>query len=538
MMPPRVPPHSQEAEEYLLSCILLDSADVLPRCIQAEIRGTSFFHVANATAYEACLSLYGENKPVETATLAEYLKAKNQLESVGGYAFIMGISGTITTAQAGTHIETVKKLSLLRDIIRSATGAVEDCYAFTGTTVAEIDELIGGVEHRITNLRDRAGATDGIRGLMEFGLPAENDENTLLGKHRYISRGDSILIVSSAGMGKSALSLEWAILAALGRDFLGIKTQRPLKSLIIQAEDSDGDIGEVVYSICHAHKLTAEEKEQVNRNVIVVRDKVLRGPAFIARLRILVEKIRPDLAWLNPLHSFAGCKIEDATEIGQFLREGLNKANRHNRFAFMVVHHTPKPITGKAVADKKWHEFMYDAAGSAELVNWARAVITLKPTEVDGDFHLVLAKRGKRAGVTEVVKGEFTDYLRPTIKIPCCHSKETIKIEGRTEDFNVIHWQTRTVEIEIKDEEKKGQFKADYENGELLACFPATKEDGRPYSAIARMAAETCGVGKSTFARRVKALRDGGFLEMMPDLTYRRTKTGDNEAEAFLKNTN
>jgi replicative DNA helicase len=38
----RMPPHSIEAEEYLLSCCLLDGADVISRCLEARIRPESF----------------------------------------------------------------------------------------------------------------------------------------------------------------------------------------------------------------------------------------------------------------------------------------------------------------------------------------------------------------------------------------------------------------------------------------------------------------------------------------------------------------
>jgi hypothetical protein len=51
------------------------------------------------------------------------------------------------------------------------------------------------------------------------------------------------------------------------------------------------------------------------------------------------------------------------------------------------------------------------------LVNWARAVIVLKPTDVEGEFELVLAKRGTRAGVMQEVQGETTTFLQVTTKI-------------------------------------------------------------------------------------------------------------------------
>jgi replicative DNA helicase len=41
--PARTLPHSRDAEESLLSCILIDGPDVLPKCIAAGIRPKSFY---------------------------------------------------------------------------------------------------------------------------------------------------------------------------------------------------------------------------------------------------------------------------------------------------------------------------------------------------------------------------------------------------------------------------------------------------------------------------------------------------------------
>ncbi len=541
-------PHSVEAEEYLLSCCMLDGRDVVARCREARITPSDLYDSKHDTVLACIYSCYDRGLEIDISTIAEELKSTKQLDAIGGYGFLTQVSSRIpTTAQVGYFIDNVKKWSMLRSLIRSATGAVEDCYNFSGTNLNEVDDLVANFEVKLTQLRNRSDATEGLRPLTEFGLPPESHDSYLLGANRYISRGDAVLIVSSAGMGKSSMSIEWAALAATGEHFIGIETKRPLKSLVVQAEDSDGDIGEVFFSIQHAHKFTKKQIEMVKRNVVVKRDKINRGDAFIANLRILVEKVKPDLVWLNPLHAFAGCDIANATEIGRFLREGLNKVNRDDKFAFMVVHHTPKPMTGKAVADKKWHEFMYDAAGSAELVNWARAVVTLKPTETEGDFNLILAKRGKRAGVLQEVQGEANTFLEPTTKIPLRHCKETVEIEGRSKPFNVISWETRVV---TKDEaagkppanlsgkpKREGQFGAEYDNGEILSCFPASdSKELQPFVMIQRLAREVTGVSPATFSRRVKKLRDqDGLIEMTEDLLYRRTAKGDESANEFLK---
>ena len=145
----RTPPHSLEAEEYLLACCLLDGSDVISRCLEARIRPESFYLAAHGIVFERLLDLYNRQMPVDVAVLAEDLKTIKQLEAVGGFAFLTQISSRIpTTAQAGYFIDKVRELHLLRELIRSATGAVEECYGFTGG----IDEFVDQIEQRIFNV--------------------------------------------------------------------------------------------------------------------------------------------------------------------------------------------------------------------------------------------------------------------------------------------------------------------------------------------------------------------------------------------------
>lgn len=536
----RVLPHSLEAEEYLVSCCLLDAADVLPRCIEARITPDSFYEPKHGIIYGHALNLHTRGLPVEISVVAEELKAARELDQIGGYGFLSQVTSRIpTTAQASYFIEKVREQALLRELIRTATGAVEDCYGFSGG----IDEFIGTISRKMEAVRSGANVmSQGVRGALSFTLPPEEDSTSLLGRHRYIGRGDGALIVSSSGMGKSVLQVEWAIHCALGRPFLGIETKGPLTSLVIQSEDSDGDIGEIIFSVCTALKLTQLERAKVNERVLFRRDKVNRGDAFISSLRSLVAKYKPDLVWLNPLHAFAGCDIADAEKLGNFLRGGLNGVNKDDAFAYMIVHHTPKPMTGKGVADKKWHEFMYDAAGSAELVNWSRAVLTLKPTETEGQFNLILAKRGKRAGVMIEAAGEADGVTRLelTTKIPIAHSSRQVEIEGRKHPFSIVHWETRTADAKpSQSESAKGkrpeQFEEAYSDGDLVTYFPASDEEPASFGATHRFAMEGCGVSKVTFARRQKKLVDSELIQQTTDRRWKRTARGDNLAKDTLQ---
>jgi len=525
--PPRELPHSLEAEENLLSCCFVDGNDVVGKCVAKHIRPDSFYNPKHGIVYERMLDLYHRQVSIEIGVVTEELKAKRQFEKIGGYPFLLQVSRQIpTTAQANYFIRQVFDLATIREMIRQFSGTIEKCYGFSGVS-GEISEMLETARTRLDRIEFGADEHSEVQPFGSFPLPDENDPTSLFGRNRYISRGDGVLIVGSSGMGKSVFNYEWAALAALGKPFLGIETKRPLKSLIIQSEDSDGDVSEICFSITVAHQFTDEEREQVRANVLFIHEKVARGDAFIAKLRQWCEKHKPDLVWINPLHAYAGCDITDATLMGNFLRGGINVVNRHDLFAFMVVHHTPKPITGKGIPDKKWHEFMYEAAGSAELVNWARAVITIKPTESEGKFNIVLAKRGRRAGVmlSKPGAGDGITRLEPTLKIPVQHSTETVMITGRKHPFHLTHWETRDPDPEAAPE--GGRFVEQYPDHVLIVYYPAGATAGASLSSVQRQASENEGIGRTTFYRRHRQLLEAELVTANAEHLLRRTERGD-----------
>jgi len=133
----RTLPHSLDAEEALLACVLIDGAGVLARCFSAHITPASFYDAKHGIVFECCMNLLAAGRPVDIVTVAEELRTARKLDQVGGYAFLTQVSGRIpTTAQASYFVEKVAEQAQLRDVIRLATGLVEECFGYTGDGVA------------------------------------------------------------------------------------------------------------------------------------------------------------------------------------------------------------------------------------------------------------------------------------------------------------------------------------------------------------------------------------------------------------------
>lgn len=224
----RTMPHSLEAEEYLLSCCLLDGADVISRCLEARIRAESFYSAAHGIIYERMLDLYNRQVPIDASVVAEDLRTAKLLDEVGGYAFLTQVSSRIpTTAQAGYFIEKVRELSLLRDIIKAGTGAVESCYDFSGG----IDEFVDQVEARLFTVTQNR-VSESAKPMREPTREAMNIITKMMMKKGEMTgvpsgfkdldaltwgfqRQEMIILAARPSMGKTSFALNLAEAAAM-----------------------------------------------------------------------------------------------------------------------------------------------------------------------------------------------------------------------------------------------------------------------------------------------------------------------------------
>lgn len=218
-------PHSMEAEEYLLSCCLLDGADIVKRCLQAGLGAESFYEPKHGIIFDFILALYNRNAAIDVSVVAEELKTARRLDEVGGYAFLTQVSSRIpTTAQAGYFIDKVREQAMLREIIRSATGAVEDCYNFSGG----IDEFRLKTEERILSATRGRMMASGLPPVLGFGefvgkaarvLPPELVAGVL-------HAGAKLMMAGGSKSFKTWVLLDLGLSVATGTPWWGMKTTR------------------------------------------------------------------------------------------------------------------------------------------------------------------------------------------------------------------------------------------------------------------------------------------------------------------------
>jgi hypothetical protein len=265
----------------------------------------------------------------------------------------------------------------------------EDRGADAGLILAEAESKLTEIS-RITVKKSLNGAS-----ILDYSRREINHDDTLLGR-RYLCRGGGLFIVAPSGRGKSTLSIQAATLWACGLPAFGITPARPLRSLILQAEDDAGDIIEMSRIVDHL-ELSPEQREMVAVNTFIEFVNDVTGEAFLSLCDDLLTQYRADLLWINPYTAYLGADIMDSGENTQFLRNWLNPKLTKHRCAAVVIHHTPK-TTFRDTTNWKPSDWMYSGAGPAVLTNWARAYLAIDPAKVDGVYEFIAAKRGARIG--------------------------------------------------------------------------------------------------------------------------------------------
>jgi len=487
-------PHSPETEKHVLATCLLDEGPTYQRALDAGVTDNSFHDPKNRIIWKALGRVPAPALELLVPELGEHF------ETVGGMPYLMEItSGIATTAHAGPMIEKLREIEDKRIVIRRATELIE--HANNGTSLEELSAQAKDIipSPRYTGLKSRP--------LTDFNLPAKDDPSVLIG-NRWLSRGDIFILASTSGMGKSSLSIQAALTWGLGLPlFGGFHPRQPLKSLIFQAEDGDGDIAEVRHSIEHAMKLTDEQKATVKSNVLIVTDRIHRGLGFRAEIIRQLAIHKPDLVWINPLLAFIGGDVNDSTDVGLFIREQLNSLNEPPTFAYGIVHHTSKPP--KERKERQWNEVMYEMAGSAELTNASRAILALQASETEGEFKLILAKRGIRAGLTKPVPQGVGFRQEPTITVTLRHSKDRMDVEGQ--NLPVIFWE-RGDDPAAKS---KGGRKPSHALDKVRHKFPTESDRSCPIAKIHKDCSGLDGMTYNGFKKAVIRMWDDGTVKMV-----------------------
>ena len=223
----RTPPYAPEAEISVLGGMLIDG-DAVPKAMEI-IDESMFYREANRRICRAMARLFQRGQVIDPVTLSEELSKTEELEQVGGLAYIGELLDTVpTAANIEYHARIVRERALLRRLIEASSQIIRDSYEAGERTVEEVLDLAEQRIFQVAQSHDREGfvwikkilyptfekieelqaSKGGLTGVAT-GFP-DIDEMT-----GGLQKGDLVIIASRPSMGKTALVTGIALHAAI-----------------------------------------------------------------------------------------------------------------------------------------------------------------------------------------------------------------------------------------------------------------------------------------------------------------------------------
>ncbi|MBW1891158.1 MAG: replicative DNA helicase [Deltaproteobacteria bacterium] len=222
----KIPPQNLEAEESILSAILLDNSTLLD--VLETLISEDFYRSAHAKMFAAITELFEKNEPVDLVTLANILKEKGQLDEVGGATYLAKLVDTAPLAVNAQHYaRIIRDKASLRQLIERSNEIATRCFEDSG----DVDDVIDFAEKAIFEIAGNKNKKSfyplsQIIGQNIDALEERQGNKTLVtGVSTGFSRldnltsgfqnSDLIILAARPSMGKTALALNIARNAAI-----------------------------------------------------------------------------------------------------------------------------------------------------------------------------------------------------------------------------------------------------------------------------------------------------------------------------------
>ena len=222
----KIPPQHLEAEEFVLGAILIDN-QAMNKVLEV-LSPSAWYREAHRKIFQAMIELTEVNEAIDQVTVSECLRRRNELEQIGGAAYLAKLVAQVpTAANVRHHAKIVQEKALLRNLITVATDIVASGYRDS----EKVEDLIDQAERSIFEIAERKmrpsfvpvreivkASFETIERLYEkkervTGVPTgftDLDEMT-----SGLQPSDLIIVAGRPSMGKTALALSIAQYAAI-----------------------------------------------------------------------------------------------------------------------------------------------------------------------------------------------------------------------------------------------------------------------------------------------------------------------------------
>ena len=222
----KAPPHSVRAEQSVIGCILIaphKMADLVEILSESD-----FYRREHQVAYAAMVEMSEAERPIDIITVAEWLEDRNQLDDVGGLAYLGSIAkDTPTAANLYAYARRVRDTKRARDLI-TVSARIADLGHDQEQPIADRIDAAQALISAVGEEKSSGGLVSAKSGMSEFVETLEQrfeagDE--IVGQPTGLAdldrilcglREDNLVIVAGRpSMGKTTLAMNFAERAAL-----------------------------------------------------------------------------------------------------------------------------------------------------------------------------------------------------------------------------------------------------------------------------------------------------------------------------------
>ena len=220
----RLPPHSPEAEQGVIGCVLISPNDCMGECIEKFKTDTSvFYDLRHQTIFSTLTEMYDAREAIDVITLQQRLKNKQLLDQVGGLAYLATLPDTVpSAANLSYYLDIVQEKYLLRRMIQTCTEVVGRVYDYEG----DVDALMDEVERDVLRISEARVQThsETIKDLVKKAINTIEDFHQRQGMLTGVGTGfadldkmtsgmhpgEMIVIAARPSMGKTSLAMNIA----------------------------------------------------------------------------------------------------------------------------------------------------------------------------------------------------------------------------------------------------------------------------------------------------------------------------------------
>ncbi len=220
-MNPKIPPQDIEGERSVIGAIMLDKNAITK--IGDVLDATDFYTPAHAKIFSAVLDLFEKNEPIDVLSVTNRLKAKGQLEAIGGSAYLAEIMESVpSSSHVAYYAKEVKQKRILRDMLGAASGITERAFS----PVEDIEDFVDEVEQKIFSITQKSRPqnfvlikdelvtayerierlSQGDRGMRGVPTGFTGIDNKLSG----MQKSDLIIVGARPSLGKTSFCLDIA----------------------------------------------------------------------------------------------------------------------------------------------------------------------------------------------------------------------------------------------------------------------------------------------------------------------------------------